>query len=326
MIVDQTFEKARFTYRDASGQQKVVEVNFNPASLDHTITANAQSAGGQTSQVVGTSSAKLNMELLFDTTDTGDDVRQKTHEIELMLKPARGTGGQNAPPQTAPSVVFEWGALRFEGVVDSFKQTMDFFSANGVPLRASIALSLSQPDYQFDQQGAGRSANVTGDVTVAGGAPSALAAAGGDPTAARGIAAANGLESLRAEAGGAISVGGGVTIGAAAGFSVGGANGAGGGISLGAGAGASVGFSASFGGAASAGVAASAGAFAGLHTEASAAATAGKYFNPEKILSDLSAPAVSPSAAFDVTGKAVLPGSSGFKAEVGNTGRIQFDQ
>src|SRR5687768_14285541 len=117
MIV--TPEKARFTYSDASGQNKELPVDFNPASLEYTITANSQGEGGQTSQVVGSSSAKLNMELLFDTTDTGQDVRTKTHDVELMLKPAAGTGGENAPPQVAPSVVFEWGAIRFNGVVDS---------------------------------------------------------------------------------------------------------------------------------------------------------------------------------------------------------------
>src|SRR3954466_5896512 len=105
MIVEQKFEKAKFTYT-AAGQAKVVPVNFNPASLEYTITANSQGAGGQSTQVVGSSSAKLNMELFFDTTDTGDDVRKKTHEIEMMLKPSTGTGGAEAPPQVAPSVVF----------------------------------------------------------------------------------------------------------------------------------------------------------------------------------------------------------------------------
>ena len=293
MVIDQQFEKAKFTYRDAGGQQKLVPVNFNPATLEHSITAQAQGEGGQAAQVVGAASAKVTMELLFDTTDTGEDVRTKTHQFELMLKPAPGAGGGDAPPQVAPSVTFEWGAFHFTGVVDSFKQTMDFFSADGVPLRASISLSLSQPDYQFDQQGSGRRADFAGDLVVPGGDPTSLAAAGGDPLAARGIAAANGLESLRASAGGGISLGGGVSIGAAAGFS--------------------------------AGVAASAGAFSGLHTEAAAGAGAGKYFNPEKVFAEVSSPAVAPGAAFDVTGKAIAQTASGFKAEVGAPGRIHFD-
>jgi hypothetical protein len=320
MIVEQQFEKAQFTYT-AAGQEKVVPVNFNPASLEYTISANSQGEGGQSSQVVGSSSAKLNMELLFDTTDTGEDVRKKTHEIELMLKPSAGAGGPNAPPQVAPSVLFEWGAIRFEGVVDSFKQTMDFFSSNGVPLRAAIALSLSQPNYQFDQQDSGRSAAAAGDLVLPGGDPSSIAAAGGDPLAARGIAAANGLESLRAAAGGQISIGGGVSIGAAASFSAGAGAGAGAGFGISAGAGISAGVSIGAGAQASAGVAASAGAFGGLHAEAG---TGGKYFDAQKIFAEVSAPAVASGAAFDVTGKATSKGGSGFKAEIG-PGKIQFD-
>jgi hypothetical protein len=336
MVIDQQFEKAKFTYRDAGGQQKGVAVNFNPATLEHSITAQTQGEGGQAAQVVGTASAKVTMELLFDTTDTGEDVRTRTHEFELMLKPAPGAGGDHAPPQVAPSVTFEWGAFHFTGVVDSFKQTIDFFSANGVPLRASLSLSLSQPDYQFDQQGSGRRAEVAGDLVVPGGDPSSLAAAGGDPSAARGIAAANGLESLRASAAGGISLGGGVSIGAAAGFSAGAGAGAGAGFGGGAGAGLgasaslgvglSAGIGVSAGGAASAGVAASAGAFSGLHTEAAAGAGAGKYFNPQKVFAEVSSPAVAPGAAFDVTGKAVAQAASGFKAEVGAPGRILFDE
>jgi hypothetical protein len=321
MVIDQPFEKAKFTYTDAGGQAKEVPVHFNPATLEYTITANTQGEGGQAAQVVGAASAKLSLELIFDTTDTGEDVRKKTHEIELMLKPAPGTGGENAPPQVAPSVEFEWGAFSFTGVVDSFKQTMDFFSANGVPLRAVITLSLSQPNYQFDQQDAGRSANVAGGLVVSGGSPSSLAALGGDPLAARGIAAANGLESLRASVGGGISLGGaaGVSIGAAAAFSAGAGVGAGFGVAAGLGAGASL------GGGASAGVAVSGGAFAGLHT-AAASAGAGKHFNPQKVFAEVSTPAVAPGAAFDVTGKAIAQTASGFKAQVGSTTKLRFDE
>jgi len=143
--------KAQFTY---AGLPQPIVVDFNPASLDYTISINTQGEGGQTQQASGVASAKLNVELLFDSTDTGDDVRAKTNKVELMLRPQAGTGGANAPHQAPPMVTFEWGAFKFIGVVDSFKQTMDFFASNGLPLRASVTLSMSQPNYQFDQTGA----------------------------------------------------------------------------------------------------------------------------------------------------------------------------
>ncbi len=339
MIIAQDFKKGQFTYAGADGSSQTVPIDFNPATLEYTISLNTQGEGGQAQQAAGVASAKLNLELLFDTTDTGDDVRTKTNKVEVMLRPEAGTGGTDGPPQAPPMVTFEWGAFKFIGVVDSFKQTMDFFSANGVPLRAAVTLSMSQPNYQFDQQGAtgpdGKpiKGNVDQPFVLPGGNPSELAAAAGDPTAARGIASANGLESLRASAGAEIAVGGKVSIGAAASFSAGASAGAGAGagigvgLSLGAGAGggAGAGFSASFGAGSSAGVAASAGAFGGLHA-GGAGASSGKFLAPQRLLAAASAPGIAPGALFDVTGKAIAQSSSTFKAEVGTSRGLRFDE
>lgn len=325
MIVAQEFKKGQFTYTGADGSSQTVPIDFNPATLDYTITINAQGEGGQAQQAAGAASAKLNLELLFDTTDTGDDVRTKTNKVEKMLRPQAGTGGPNAPQQAPPMVTFEWGAFKFIGLVDSFKQTMDFFAPNGIPLRAVVTLSMSQPNYQFDQQGAtgpgGKpmKSNVDQALVLPDGNPSQLASDAGDPTAARDIASANGLESLRASAGGAIAIGGGVSIGAAASFSAGASASADAGLSLGA----ATDVSASFGAGASAGVPATAGAFSGLHT--GSAASTGKYLAPQKLLATASAPGVAPGALFDVTGRAVAQSASSFKAEVGATRGLRFD-
>ncbi len=343
MILSSDFKKAQFTYSSSAGDQ-TVPVDFNPATLDYSITVAAQGEGGQAQQSASSSSAKLNLELIFDTTDTGDDVRSKTNKVELMLQTSPGEG-DNPPPQVLSEVTFEWGAFKFIGVVDSFKQTMDFFSANGVPLRAVISLSMAQPKYKFDQAGGDTKANTDQALVLPGGDPSQLASDAGDPTAARDIASANGLESLRASASASISVGGSVSIGAAATFSTGasanasiGAGfgiGAGAGIGVGAGAGislggdlsagASAGFSTSIGATSSAGISASAGAFSGLHTE-STSASSGKYFKTEKLLATASAPGISANAQFDVTGRAIAQSSSSFKADVGGTKTLRFDE
>ncbi len=348
MIISQDYKRGQFTYTDSSGRDQTVPIDFNPASLDYTLTINTQGEGGKAQQAAGVASAKLNLDLLFDTTDSGDDVRTKTNKVELMLRPSSASGNPQGPQHAPPMVTFEWGAFKFVGVVDSFRQTMDFFSANGVPLRASVALSMTQPNYQFDQHGStddngnAIGANVDQPLVLPDGSPSQLATDAGDPSGARGIAAANGLESLRASAGGEIAVGGGVSIGAAvafsagasagtgasagAGFGLGGSAGAGAGLSLGGGVGAaaSAGFSASFGGSASAGVSASAGAFAGL--QAGGDPAAGKYLAPQRLLATVSAPGVAPGALFDVTGRAVAQSSSTFKADVGTGPGLQFDE
>mgnify|MGYP006144076535 CR=1 FL=1 len=39
---------------------------------------------------------------------------------------------------------FAWGSFLFNGLVDGIEETIDFFSPEGKPLRASISLTLSQ--------------------------------------------------------------------------------------------------------------------------------------------------------------------------------------
>jgi hypothetical protein len=338
MIDSGEFKRAQFSYTGPDGAQQF-DVDFNPSTMDYTVTINAQGEGGQTQQAAGQASAKLNLELIFDSTDTGDDVRAKTNKVEKMLRPSAGTGGANAPQAAPPMVTFEWGAFKFVGLVDSFKQTMDFFSANGVPLRALITLSMSQPNYQFDQADSGKKGNVDQPFVLPDGSASQLALDVGDPTAARSIATANGLDSLRSAAGGEVAVGGSVSIGAAVAFSAGGGAGIGlgagigvgigGGVGAGANAGvglgvsAGVGVGAGFGGASSAGVSASAGAFGGIRAASDSAG--GKYVETQRLLAQASAPGIASGAVFDVSGKAIAQKASTFKAEVGATSGMRFD-
>ena len=227
-------------------------MHFNPASLQYTVSNKEQGQGAKKKQHVSETSAQLSMDLVFDTTDTGRDVRVDTGEIVKLLSP-------DAKAKKAPRMVeFSWGTYSFTGVIEQYKETLDFFSADGVPLRASVSLTLSSKELTFaDPDRAG--ASVDGDVTPdtvdvaepAGGgpqnSPASIANALGAPRAARAIAAANGAASLR------FGVEGGLTVSAGAGVSAS----AGVGLGLGAGIGASAGASASLHAGVSAGAAAS---------------------------------------------------------------------
>src|SRR4029450_499595 len=104
-----------------------------------------------------------------------------------------------------PVVLFEWGNYKFQGMVETFKETIDFFSGNGVPLRASVNLTMSEQDHVFDDPSATDSANTNPsfnpdaiDVPTPGNQEvTQTAALGGNPAAARGIAGANNLDSMR---------------------------------------------------------------------------------------------------------------------------------
>ena len=117
-------------------------VHFNPASLQYTVsnTLKDQGSGSKKKQYVSQTTAKLTMDLVFDTTDTGEDVRETTDKMAKLLKP-HGPSGKQVPPL----VEFGWGVYRFTGMVEQYKETLDFFAAGGVPLRAGVNLTLSQP-------------------------------------------------------------------------------------------------------------------------------------------------------------------------------------
>jgi len=282
-------ELARFLSLD--GSPKVdVKVHFNPASLQYTIqnTLKEEGQGAKKKQHVSQTSAKLTMDLVFDTTDTGADVRTVTDQIAKLLEPV---GKSKAPRR----VEFGWGAYSFRGLVEQYKETLDFFSPGGVPLRSGINLTLASQEVTFESKHnppASVDSELTPETVVvpapAGGgaapSPASIANELGAPRAARAIGAANGAASLRFGASAGASIGGGIGVSAGAGIGVS----AGGGFSAGASAGASA--SASFGAGAalsvsgggtllpaaafSAGASAGAGAGAGIGIGAGASAGA----------------------------------------------------
>lgn len=125
---------------------EALTVDFNPSSLRLTHTA-AGPPGGQVmasatnekqsvaKQQTGYTTG-LSMELLFDTSRTGRDVRQKTLFLVALTRPQSSAVSNGRPMR------FSWGSFLFNGCLDSLGETIDLFSADGVPLRATVAVSL----------------------------------------------------------------------------------------------------------------------------------------------------------------------------------------
>ena len=129
-----------------------IEVHFNPETLDITYTNTVQKGNrNQPAQVVNETTAKLSMELVYDTSMKGTDVRADTHKIASMMDPAQQTPRRrNAAEVKVPAIViFQWGTVLFEGYIDSYKERVEFFSPEGVPLRAVVTLSLTQQQRSF---------------------------------------------------------------------------------------------------------------------------------------------------------------------------------
>lgn len=213
---------------EAQQRRRQVQVHFNPETLELTLTNTLQKGRRRRpAQTVTESTAKLSMDLIFDTTMTGEDVRTKTHEVAQMMDPVqtRTTRGGRSREGKVPSIViFEWATIKFEGYIDSYKESIDFFSSQGIPLRATISLSLTQQERTFapttgvdyDQSGVlgqpsfGNGMQDAGDGDTRAPSPDAqtkkmatnetvtqAAQAAGDPGAARRLGIQNGIENLR---------------------------------------------------------------------------------------------------------------------------------
>jgi contractile injection system tube protein len=355
MSVPDTFKRATFTPQ-GKAKSDPIEVHFNPVSLQYSITNTMKEGKGKkTKQFVSQSTGKLTMDLVFDTTHSGEDVRAHTDKIAKFMEP----GDDKVPPV----VEFQWGTYKFSGMVEAYKETIDFFAASGVPLRAAVNLTMARQDQVFTSDTA-KDPPEKVDVPLApGDDATSTASRGGNPGAGRSLAAQNGQDNMRFPSGGSLTVGASVKLsppvafatggagigiggGAKAGFGVGGGAGigvgGGAGLSLSAGAGigvkggagfgakAGAGISLSVGAKASAGVTASAGAFAGLR--AGAPVSGGASLNLKALMPTPTSKALATSvgATFSATGQATLSGSASLKADVGANAtlraRIQFEE
>jgi hypothetical protein len=346
-----------------SQKAKQIPVHFNPVSLQYTAsnTLKEEGSGKNKKQVITQSTGKLSMDLVFDETSTGHDVRVTTSQIAAFMSPdAKASSGKKL---VAPILIFEWGIYKFQGMMESYKETLDFFSADGIPLRASVNISLVQQDRVFSSD-ADKTAAVgqpadssivdvpTGNGSGGGnsGSQNAQSAAtlAGDPNAARGLATLNGQASMRFSAGASLSVSGSIQLGPPVAFATGGAGisaGAGAGIGVSGGPGIGIGGSAGIGvggsasagivggvsgsaglgisgSAASAGVSAIDGAFAGLRVSTQAPTFT---LNTNNLLPPTpSLPlATGSNANFQVGGQATVVGTAGLATDVGATADLR---
>jgi hypothetical protein len=295
-VSDETATFVRAHFKRLGGEAVNFDVHFNPATLGYEIT-NAAPPGdgdaGKSKQFTALSTGKLSMDLVFDTTHDGTDVREKTSLVSRLMEPDPGT---RAPWETE----FSWGMYKFTGVVASYKETLDFFAPSGVPLRAAINLSMSSgKDQNPFNPTRGKTVNTAGHLEPAvvpppAGGAAAAAARAGAPRAARSLAAMNGQESLRFGSGTSLTVPGTVPLKGAMGMS--------------------------------------AGAFASTSGGFQAGASGGMKLDPQALLPGAPTAGITAGAgaAFGVGGQARSSGSASLKADVGAgvslAARIRFGE
>jgi hypothetical protein len=191
------------TVEDVSGGLEFT-VQFNPASLKVTYTNQVQTAdqaNPSAQQYVGKGSSKLAIELIFDVSLPGaveatadgetTDVRHSVEKLAKFFQPKPDDSAPaDQPRYVPPGVRFKWGSFLFDGIIESLDETLDLWSEDGRPLRATVALSLSQQGIILQRGAAGGS----GGTGALGGKP-----AGTTPMAA--ARAGDSIQSLSARAG-----------------------------------------------------------------------------------------------------------------------------
>lgn len=358
-------ERAQFAIIGQSGQREgePLLVHFNPVSLQHTITNTLSQERGNARQYVSKSTGKLTMDLIFDTTDEGSDVRSITDQVVQFMNPTVSVSSRRPERKAPPRIEFSWGTYKFEGIVESYKETIDFFAPTGVPLRASINLTLARQDEVFEASSYGsrfdNQESLSPDqVEVPSSQPvggaegnnsredtTSIATRSGDSRAGRAIAASNGQESMRFPSGpltvdasvklkppGAFATGS-MSLGASDGIGAGISGSLGAGVSAGISGGISGGLSGgtaiSVTGKASAGISATGGAFAGLKTSGKSSSL---RLEPSRLIPPRSSANLTTGAgaSFEVGGVASIKGSASLKADVGGAADlrslIQFEE
>ena len=158
----QQLAKAELRQLDADFKTEVNKdkwtiVQFNPDSLKvsfanqvATPSGSGDQSGPQAQQFVGAGTTKLTVTLTFDVTNEipqglpqVNDVRQLTQRVAYFITPA---GDPPSKPKKfiPPSVRFLWGSFQFDGIMESMEETLELFSFEGRPLRATVAISVSQ--------------------------------------------------------------------------------------------------------------------------------------------------------------------------------------
>ncbi|MCP3137364.1 CIS tube protein [Pyxidicoccus xibeiensis] len=172
--------------------------------------------GQPAQQFVGAGTTKLAVQLWFDVTGQPegksgavDDVRKLTGKVAFFMKPEKKPGSETE--YLPPGVRFLWGSFKFDGIMESMEESLELFSSEGLPLRASVSFTLTQQKidkYTFEPTKAppasparSPSGKPPGEApmtpTPSGMSLQQLAAAVGKAGNWQAIAAANGIENPR---------------------------------------------------------------------------------------------------------------------------------
>jgi hypothetical protein len=139
----QGLEKAHLEIVSPSVDDPIIPFHFNPTEYQVQKANNFAEIGipGLESppiQFIRGASEKLSAELILDTSETLDDVR------ETYVNNLRDLMRLSTELHAPPIVDFVWDTSVFHGVVESMNITYTLFTPEGIPIRAKVGLVLKE--------------------------------------------------------------------------------------------------------------------------------------------------------------------------------------
>jgi len=146
-----SFSKAKFTILAGTNKSKDILLQYNPSnySVEDNNEFSEKKLGGIKSSVhqfTGSKKSDLTLELMFDSTSLGKDVRE-------LLKPLDMIQGIDSELHAPPPCRFIWGSFSFDGIVSKLKKDFTYFYHDGIPARAKLSLTL-KPYQSIDEMSA----------------------------------------------------------------------------------------------------------------------------------------------------------------------------
>lgn len=135
--------------KESKGFEKPLYANFNPKeyALSKSVPWNPQNSSGVDApplQFTSGQGENLDLELFFDTFEKGGSVTDLTkpfHRLALI----------DSALHRPPRVLVSWGALKFQGVVESVNQRFTMFASDGTPVRATLTMKLREAREAVEQ-------------------------------------------------------------------------------------------------------------------------------------------------------------------------------
>lgn len=122
-----------------------ITCQFNPTEFDVSNSAKyaertIPGGRGTISQFVSGESPTLTVSLLFDTyiAPTVDKQKESGTDVSILTRSVVALTHVEGSLHRPPIVTFQWGKLKFRGIVTDVKQKFTMFLPSGVPVRATL--------------------------------------------------------------------------------------------------------------------------------------------------------------------------------------------